>query len=460
MNESDHLIKEMTSLLSSLPSAELKWMLTLEKYFFRPDSYVSKELKPFSFAVTGAFLKERMFVLTESAKQEIFDEQGNLKKNPSLTGRSNVTCFPLKDPEFFRKQYPEFPGYEFANILFPRLLGITQLPHQDLIIVNNSYPVLLLERISGTPVFRVWQDPHAFSNLDPIPTGLLIISTILLNPEDGKEDNFILSPDGKFLIPIDNDHCFLPSTFEKEGNFWSRAAIPALQTKTLLFCLDEMNKFTPFEVKEHLLSMNFDSLLTEWIGELIKIENRFFNLVNLEKRNQFLKNGTVMGIPFYKQFIHNIYWKAHKMQEILRTTEEVTPLSLLKALEPFAGRCYEGSFRCGKNLHSRFKAATDQLYPTTAIDQSRVSILDTREMIKIINISEEELRNDAMFQKMGPLHSSELLKQLIRERHEKAQKEQELLRELDQQNKEKKWVNLFGDASMETALKNFFTNLN
>ena len=78
--------------------------------------------------------------------------------------------------------------------------------------------------------------------------------------------------------------------------------------------------------------------------------------------------------------------------------------------------------------------------------------------MEIVNISEEELKKDAAFQRMGPVDALELLNQLIRECVEKAKKEQELLCELDEKNHQKKWISLFGNPPVETALKAFFAN--
>jgi len=61
---------------------------------------------------------------------------------------------------------------------------------------------------------------------------------------------------------------------QKEGKFWNFFTVnTALQAKTLLFCLDEMYMQIPLEVKQHIISINFDSLLTQWMTELDKIEN-------------------------------------------------------------------------------------------------------------------------------------------------------------------------------------------
>jgi len=442
-----HILKEIISLLSNLPHPELKWLLTLEKYFSREDCFVPKDLIPPSVPVFGAFMKKRTFLLTESESQSLFDHQGSIRENASLTGRSSATFFPDKHPEFTLKQYPKWPGYEFASILFMRLLGVTRLPYQDFLVINN-YPVLLTQKVDGDPIHQIWDNPKAFYNLDPFHTGLLIISAMLLNPEEGKEDNFVLSKDEKYLIP-NNYHWFLPSFFQKEISFWNPMTVNAgFQTKTLLFCLDEMLKPIPLEVKYHILSIDFDTLFTSWMKQVVKIEDKLFNLTDQNQRNKFLKHGTAMNIPFYKQFIHNIHWKAHKIQDILKTAHELTPFDLLKVVEPFVAKCYKDSFRRNHNPLGRFISTTLELHKQRGIDGSRIMILDSRAMIEITNIPEEDLQNDPFHQRIGPVNALGLLGQLIQERGSRDRAEQKLLCELDGRKA----------LGLEAALKNFFIN--
>ena len=173
-----------------------------------------------------------------------------------------------------------------------------------------------------------------------------------------------------------------------------------------------------------------------------------------------MQQGTILKIPFYKQFIHNLHWKAHKIRALLKTKSQLTPFDLLKAIELFAAGCYQDSFKQGYNLQTRFKAATDNLYKKNAADGSRVSILNTWTRMEIVNISEKDLQEDAAFQRMRPVDALELLNQLIEERSEKAQREQELLCEFDDKNQETKWISLFGISPVETSLKAFFANPN
>lgn len=90
-------------------------------------------------------------------------------------------------------------------------LSIEGLPYSELLRVKGTtaYPVLISQAVKGKVVKDIWHDDAQFQHLDPHHTALQILSAILLNPEDGKEDNFILSSDLKRLIPIDNDHALM-----------------------------------------------------------------------------------------------------------------------------------------------------------------------------------------------------------------------------------------------------------
>jgi len=257
-----------------------------------------------------------------------------------------------------------------------------------------------------------------------------------------------------------HDHSFLPSTLRKEGNFWNAWTVNiALQTKTLLFCLDEMNKPVPLVVKQHLLSIDLDKLFIKWMEELNLVEDSYSNLIDDKQRDKFLENGTVLRIPFYEQYIDNIYWKAHKIQDIFKTSSDVTPFDLMKAVEPFAAKCYQDSLTQGTSLESRFKAATNKLYTKTSSDGNRMSILNTRTMLEIINASKTVILNNLKaFQQIRPIDALEHFNKLINERPERVTAEKELLCELDDNIMKRKWTDFFGNSVVESALKEFFTD--
>ena len=119
------------------------------------------------------------------------------------------------------KKDPELPGYEYAATDFMRRMGVEGLPFSELTMfydpqTKKQYPVVLSQAIEGDLVSEMWDNNELFKSLDPYHTGLSILAAMFINPEDGKEDNYILSPDRKKLIPIDNDHAFVPGLYGRE----------------------------------------------------------------------------------------------------------------------------------------------------------------------------------------------------------------------------------------------------
>ena len=456
------ILNEYNSLILSIPDQELHWLFKLEQYFLRINDKNRPNCPHYSLPIEGAFLKKRVFCLTQDEKSFLFDTQGLLKKYPLLPGRSRVSYYPPDNPEFYLKAFPEFPGYEYASTSFMRLLGISHLPYQDLLIVKNSeaagyYPLLLSENVKGTTVLQAWSNNEAFNNLDPSHTFLLILSAMLLNPEDGKEDNFILSEDQKYLIPIDNDHCFLPGTVQKQGKFWNIITpSTTLQIKTLLFCLDEMQKPIPAFVKAHYLALNIDDLMKAWMEKLVDIQERYESLVDPELLPKLFEQGTVLRIPFNKSFIENMYWKAHKIQEIFRIGTDLTPFDLLRALEPYVAKHYQDAFKKSNSVKERFKTATEELYTKKMQNNDRMSILNTKAMIKIVNVPLEEISYESMLCKNGPVSTFEYIKELCATRINNIVQNKYDILEISGQRGQHIWADLSNQIHKVEKLKQFF----
>ncbi|MFN7095116.1 MAG: hypothetical protein ACK4M7_07110, partial [Burkholderiales bacterium] len=214
-------------------NAELAWLIELEEHL--PTGWIieGKYQQPhYPQEIRGASMGRRH--LSKNLEATLLNTQGIFQADSSLPGRSLTNFYPKDKPLFYFKKHPELPAYEYAATSFMRHLGMSQVPRSELLAFYNPqeglYPVLLSQAIEGKPVYKVWEDDSQFNKLDPIHTGWLIIASMLLNPEDSKEDNFILSPDGKYLVPIDNDHAFLPGAIEEKVIF---KVVPQLQTKTL-----------------------------------------------------------------------------------------------------------------------------------------------------------------------------------------------------------------------------------
>ena len=123
--------------------------------------------------------------------------------------------------EMYFKVYPELPGIEEAVGTFTRALIGIGAPYTELIKLDDK-PVLVSQGIQGSTLLDVMKNkPHLLKDLDERDLSGLIIVAMLINPEDGKPDNYIVEEhpmkrDKYRLIGVDNDHAFVPAIVKEK----------------------------------------------------------------------------------------------------------------------------------------------------------------------------------------------------------------------------------------------------
>lgn len=253
---------------------------------------------------------------------------------------------------------------------------------------------------------------------------MLLLASILLNPEDGKEDNYILSPEVSRLIPIDNDHIFLPSVHYETGSFWSGyKAYDCLQSKSLLFCLDEMTDPLLPSCLNHLSKiLNKENFLEEWFKELATINDRYQALLDEKALGELWnEKGVSLRISIPEAVVKSLYWKLELMKELLNSIPAITPLEILSRLEPYAGKKYQEAFMStplnsarprNACLKQRFQLRVKDLWTKNQSTSTSISLLNSRQMIEILNLPESEIYGAAHKAKIGPNAALDLLEGL------------------------------------------------
>ena len=381
---------------------QLVFLYSIDKYFILPNqNEIQKYFQQISHnnikylipshqqAVVGLFSYQR--IISPLISTNMFSK----KKSDFLVkhGRSIVLRHPIDKPELYFKKNPEFPLFEYAAITLMQLLGITDVPESEIFLFtqptkgsNTSggidiIPILVSQAINGTLLHDALKaDRGCLTGLDHSHTARLILISMLLNPEDGKDDNFILAYDPKRLIPIDNDHCLLPSSICNNSRFNNRIERNLL-TKTILFCLDEMKKPLPKDVYDQFKNINVDLTLSIWLSYLCTLEETFQNNINLDIIES--KSDTILKFYFANQVIEDIYYKFKTIQEILTPT--ITPFEILKYIEPLLWKKYHESFTQKKFPNERFDYVCQDLYKYTSKEGSFFSILDSWSMINLID---------------------------------------------------------------------------
>ena len=135
-------------------------------------------------------------IIPEDIRDQIFDGSGNFVRKNKYGKR--VVAYaqkqgPLAKHGLFFKVFPGMPGIEEAVGCFTRQLLGFGAPHTDLMKYGETFIVLVSQAIDGESLQDVLMNsPHKISEelIDEEVSGL-IITAMLINPEDGKPDNCI-----------------------------------------------------------------------------------------------------------------------------------------------------------------------------------------------------------------------------------------------------------------------------
>ena len=266
------------------------------------------------------------------------------------------------------KEYPELPGLEeAAGSLLRQLIGFGA-PYSDLIRIGER-PVLVSQGIQSGTLKEVLQEtPEILQDLHPSSLSALILASMLINPEDGKPDNYMLEPFGRFyrLIAIDNDHAFVPAVAREQpqaSSGRSGRVEPVVQVKTILYCLDYMTQRIPPEVRDLFLKRNMGDLLEQWLTNLQRHQTSYSQLFSQAERQALLSTQqSYIGIPFQKGAIPALYTKMRWLQQLLHDKPQLTHLELLCKLEPLLGRRYKKAFTTPRSVMERFQLIDGLLF--------------------------------------------------------------------------------------------------
>jgi len=401
-------------LFSSVENQEIQWYMTIEKNFPRgwqmsnPEGWHTES----PLEVRGATIGKRQ--LSEELIEEVLDEKGSLCREIIYNGNRCITKFPAKShrPIFYFKKGPEISGYEYAVTMFLREFGVEGVPFCELLVMKDPkeglYSALLVQAVGGEVLEKIWEDDMVFGGLESEHTQLLILGSMLLNPEDGRGSNFVLTPDHKRIIPIHNDHAFVKGTRSHEESFLGfKSTKTELVSKTVLYCLHEMNRPILKSVAKRIRGIDVDVFLRKWLEKLVKINENLQELVSEEIMLCDGNRGIFYRIGFPANFIERLYEKFHKMQQIITRNKSIKPLDLLKALEPNVYKIYMGAFQQESTVYDRFMNATDDLYKHDKI-KGQVPRYNSLQLLHLLGIPLEEVIGKNYPPKQGPreaLHS-------------------------------------------------------
>jgi Leucine-rich repeat (LRR) protein len=360
-----------TKLMSLNP--EVEWRVSLEELL--PPLVSRKETKDGLLTLTSSTYGEKQ--LPENIRNQIIGSQGeiiqisNAGNHPVAYAQKRT---PLKRHGLYFKFYPALPGLEEATGRLTRQLLGFGAPYTDLIKLGegkSSVPCLISQGVPGDTILKVLKtNPQLLESLDEEDISGMLIAAMLTNPEDGKPDNYILTPhptkpDKYRIIGIDNDQAFVPAIVKEqpEKTALTKKIIPIAQVKTVLYCLNQMKSPLHPNIRAMIINTHPDLFLEEWLRELKRVNNQHCGLFTPTQQNDFFKkHKSFMGVPFQGGAIKHIYEKFVLLRDLVTENLDMTHIELLNKLEPRLAKRYQEALNKDISVEARFKEVDRPFY--------------------------------------------------------------------------------------------------
>lgn len=318
--------------------------------------------------------------LPVSVSSQLWDEQGNFKRKNKY-GRCDVSYAQYGKKLFWVKKFPQCFGFEYAVSSLIRQVSPHITSYIELVRSENIPYLFSFTSKSGENLQDLFdksenisKNPLELDLLEPIQLGHLIIMTVITNQSDGKPDNLLvedISTDWKNklyrLVCIDNENALGPSRVRLQEN-----GKPCRKTKSILFCLDQMIKPIPQEIRTYYSTINFVEKLRAWLCTLSRKHTPYLDLFkHAEAKVLWEKHNCFIGIPLLPGMVSRLYDRFLNIQRILeknRHTTQFSYLDLLCKLDEPLGKSYKRGFSGPKPLtvYERFELVDKPLYGKTA----------------------------------------------------------------------------------------------
>ncbi|MFN7095737.1 MAG: hypothetical protein ACK4M7_10270, partial [Burkholderiales bacterium] len=120
-----------------------------------------------------------------------------------------------------------------------------------------------------------------------------------------------------------------------------------------------------------------------------------------------------MWLPLDPLYVQSLYKKFHLLKTLVLKHRDITPLAILKRLEPYVGSSYE-KVKHLPSLKARFQAVTN-IYKPSSANGARISIANSQRLMEIMNISDAGLMANPVEFKEGPFSALDQLQALQKE---------------------------------------------
>ncbi|MCB1108670.1 MAG: hypothetical protein KDK44_03355 [Chlamydiia bacterium] len=261
------------------------------------------------------------------------------------------------------KKLPLAPGIEGAVVSLNKIISGQGSPPTQLVKIsfqNVQFPFLASKTVEGVnlatllmPLDEVPENERhlreAFdaddwlSKINPTNFSVMVASGILVDPIDGKPDNYIVQKIGSeyFIIGIDNDMAFsnvIVKSREKHQ----------IDVKYILYLFKkQMDSPVDAAFRSHFLSLVPETVIFEWLQSLVENNQEYSKLYKLgilsvdDFDSIKLPIGLIPERAREKGLIKTLYRKLQNMHAALSNNPHLTHRALFYAAHPLLAQYYE-----------------------------------------------------------------------------------------------------------------------
>lgn len=296
------------------------------------------------------------------------------------------------------KKNPEFPGREImVHTLAKKLFGLitpcvalwrfSELQGNIVIKRTVPYPVLASLTISGKPLLDA--SPQILKNIDHESYCEATILAMLINPEDGRPDNYMLEPfyrgDTCYyrIVSIDNERAFVrPVTVNDSGE--EVEGPKGLQVKTYLYCMDLMRQPLHPAVRQRLLNIQPHEFLETWLKGLQQQQIDTQKLFVEKEQRRLQDMGVYLEFLFKPSVTADIYQKLGRLQSVLTRHSNMSLLKILRRVIPELGIRYGRTFENYNTPEERFNSLTKGCFAVKKI-QAKGKVVTYQSSSKVVS---------------------------------------------------------------------------
>ena len=215
------------------------------------------------------------FALNPLVLTQLLDAHHHVKTKSNTAGRHTVLTVTHLGQSFCFKFLPEQPGIEYAINLLARLIGD---PHGTLMTAliklhqkdKPGIAVQVMPEVKGESLDEILKNnPEKLNHISKASYTQTLLRTLLINPEDDKEDDYFLVPIPQTnqyrLVRIDNERGFYPVS---EAGWFGREI---LHVKSIVYCFDQLMQPLDDATLNRFLSIDPLALLQNWLQQLDEI---------------------------------------------------------------------------------------------------------------------------------------------------------------------------------------------